>query len=144
MVENDDITYGNQYSVQTADESGWDILRNAIRHPNGTHKLLSRQTSSISSNTTMSTELGSKTLRACNSYVKGQRSQSTSIIRNIALILVFCALISVLAGIGITLYYRIIGDDNIREEPQEKEGIIIRIPIICHMKYQYVFQTNKH
>jgi hypothetical protein len=120
VVEEDEITYSTQHSVQTADASGWDICRKVITHPNRMRQLLSTQTSTVSS--TFS-ELNPKKLRACNSYVKTRKSQNTTIIRNIALILMFCALISVLVGIGITLYYRIIGDNNI-PRPKEKQGAL--------------------
>ena len=123
VAEEDEIVNSTPDTVQTADETGWDIVRNAIRHPSQIHQIFPTQISIISSK---SSEINPKTLRACGSYVKTKRSHTTTIVRNIALILSFCALISVLAGISITLYYRIIGDENIQDlqQPKDKQGAI--------------------
>ena len=123
VIEEDEIICSNPDTVQTTDESRWDILRNVLRHPNRIQQLLPTQISIVSSE---SSEINPKNLRACDSYVKSKRSHTATIVRNIALILSFCALISVLAGISVTLYYRIIGDENIQDLRQhdEKQGVI--------------------
>ena len=49
VAEEDEIVNSTPDTVQTADETGWDIVRNAIRHPSQIHQLFPTQISIISS-----------------------------------------------------------------------------------------------